>query len=149
MAGDIYFWLKAGHVIFVVSLMAGLLVYPRYKIHQLSSMPGETLFDTMQHASERLRRIILNPSLILVWIFGLGMVLVDWYRGGNLFQTGWFVSKFLLVLILSGLHVYFIRLGRKIDQQEMHIRPATLRMMNEIPFILMIAIVVLVIVKPF
>ncbi|MDX1293960.1 MAG: CopD family protein, partial [Hyphomonas sp.] len=67
----LYLWVKAAHVVFVIALMGSLLVYPRYKIHQLSSKPGEDLFETMKDASNRLRKIILNPSLILVWIFGL------------------------------------------------------------------------------
>ena len=65
-----YLWIKALHVIFVIALMGGLLIYPRYKIHQLSSQPGEPLFETMKDASNKLRKIILNPSLVLVWVFG-------------------------------------------------------------------------------
>ncbi|MBU3921107.1 MAG: CopD family protein, partial [Alphaproteobacteria bacterium] len=45
---DIYLWVKSAHVVFVIALMAGLLIYPRYKIHQLSSRPGEPLFETMK-----------------------------------------------------------------------------------------------------
>lgn len=146
---DFYNWLKSGHIIFVVSLMAGLLVYPRYKIHQLSSQPGEPLFETMKKSAGQLRMIILNPSLILVWVFGLGMVYVDWQRGGLLYLEGWFHAKLLLVIILSGLHGYFIGLGKKVDRVTGTVQAKTLRMLNEIPFLLMIAIVILVIVKPF
>ncbi|MBY9065934.1 CopD family protein [Hyphomonas sp. WL0036] len=146
---DLYNWLKAGHVIFVVALMGGLLVYPRYKIHQLSSAPGEALFETMKDASHRLKNIILNPSLILVWVFGLGMVFVDWQRGGQIYLAGWFHAKFLLVLIISGLHGYFIGLGKKVDRVTGTVQAKTLRMMNEVPFLLLIGIAILVIVKPF
>ena len=146
---DLYNWLKAGHIIFVVALMAGLLVFPRYKIHQLSSQPGEALFETMMKSSGQLRKIILNPSLFLVWIFGIAMVYVDWQRGGQIYLAGWFHAKLLLVLILSGLHGYFIGLGKKVDRVSGTVQAKTLRMLNEIPFILMIGIVILVIVKPF
>lgn len=146
---DLYNWLKAGHIIFVVALMAGLLVFPRYKIHQLSSRPGEPLFETMMKSSGQLRKIILNPSLSLVWIFGIAMVYVDWQRGGQIYLAGWFHAKLLLVLILSGLHGYFIGLGKKVDRVSGTVQAKTLRMLNEIPFILMIGIVILVIVKPF
>lgn len=149
MAGDLYSWLKAGHIIFVVSLMAGLLVYPRYKIHQLGSQPGELLFETMRDAARRLRVIIMTPSLVLVWIFGTAMVVVDWQRGGSLYVAGWFHLKFLLVLVLTGLQMYFTILGRRIDNGSGSMRAPTLRMMNEIPFLLMIGIVGLVILKPF
>lgn len=146
---DLYNWLKAGHVIFVVALMAGLLVYPRYKIHQLSSAPGEALFEAMKKSSGQLRSIILNPSLILVWLFGLGMVYIDWQRGGQLYLEGWFHAKLLLVLFISGMHGYFIGVGKKVDRVTGTVQAKTLRMMNEIPFLLMIGIVILVIVKPF
>ena len=146
---DLYNWLKAGHIIFVVALMAALLIYPRYKIHQLSSQPGEPLFEAMKKSSGQLRIIILNPSLILVWLLGLGMVFVDWQRGGQLYLEGWFHAKLLLVLILSGIHGYFIGLGKKVDQVTGTVQAKTLRMLNEVPFLLMIGIVILVIIKPF
>ncbi|MFN4024374.1 MAG: CopD family protein [Hyphomonas sp.] len=145
---DIYLWLKVGHIVFVIALMAGLLVYPRYKIHQLSAAPGEALFDTMQKSSDQLRKIILNPSLILTWLFGLGMVFVDWQRGGQLYLEGWFHAKLALVLAISGLHGYFIGLGKKVDRVTGTVEAKRLRMLNEAPFILMIGIVILVIIKP-
>lgn len=146
---DIYLWLKAGHVVFVIALMAGLLVYPRYKIHQLSSAPGEPLFDRMQTSSNQLRRIILNPSLVLTWVFGIAMLFVDWQRGGQLYLEGWFHAKLVLVLVISGLHGYFIGLGKKVDRVAGTVDAKRLRMMNEVPFLLLIGVVVLVIVKPF
>jgi len=141
----LYLWVKAFHIIFVVSLMASLLVYPRYKIHQLSSQPGEPLHEAMKKASYQLRMIIMNPSLILVWVFGLAML---WMNQGLLSQ-GWLHVKLLLVLILSGLHGYFVRLGKRIDRGGDGVSAKTLRMLNEVPFLLMIVIVILVAVKPF
>lgn len=146
---DIYLWVKAGHLIFVVALMAGLLVYPRYKIHQLSSRPGEPLFETMKDASERLKRIILNPSVVLVWVLGVLLVYLDWQRGGQILTSPWFHTKLLLVLGISGLHGYFIGLGKKVDRVTGTVQARTLRMLNEVPFILMIGVIILVIVKPF
>lgn len=141
----LYLFVKALHIIFVVSLMASLLVYPRYKIHQLSSTPGEPLFETMKKSSQQLRKIIMNPSLILVWVFGLTML---WMNPG-LMSQGWLHVKLLLVLILSGLHGYFISLGKKVDRGGDGVSAKRLRMLNEVPFLLMIVIVILVAVKPF
>ncbi|MEQ3651533.1 CopD family protein [Hyphomonas sp.] len=140
-----YLWVKAAHVVFVIALMAGLLVYPRYKIHQLSSRPGEPLFETMKDASNRLRKVILNPSLILVWIFGLTML----WLNPSLLSMPWMHVKLLLVLILSGLHGYFIGIGKKIDRGGDGITAKRLRMLNEVPFLLLIGIVIMVIVRPF
>jgi protoporphyrinogen IX oxidase len=141
----LYLWVKALHIIFVVSLMASLLVYPRYKIHQLSSQPGEPLYEAMKKASYQLRMIIMNPSLILVWVFGLAML----WMNQDLLSQGWLHVKLGLVLVLSGLHGYFIRLGKKTDRGGEGVSAKTLRMLNEVPFLLMIVIVILVAVKPF
>lgn len=141
----LYLWVKSAHIVFVIALMAGLLVYPRYKIHQLSSQPGEPLFETMKEASGRLKTIILNPSLALVWIFGLTML----WLNPSLLSQGWMHAKLALVLAISGLHGYFIGLGKKVDQVSGTVQAKRLRMLNEVPFILMIAVVILVIVKPF
>ncbi|KCZ59977.1 CopD family protein [Hyphomonas chukchiensis] len=141
----LYLFVKALHIIFVVSLMASLLVYPRYKIHQLSSSPGEPLYETMKKSSQQLRMIIMNPSLILVWVFGLTML----WMNPALLSQGWLHAKLLLVLILSGLHGYFIGLGKKVDRGGDGVSARRLRMLNEVPFLLMIVIVILVAVKPF
>ena len=145
----LYLFVKALHIIFVVSLMASLLVYPRYKIHQLSSTPGDPLFETMKKSSQQLRMIIMNPSLILVWVFGLTMLYIDWEHGGQIYLQPWLHAKLVLVLILSGLHGYFISLGKKVDRGGDGVPVKRLRMLNEVPFLLMIVIVILVAVKPF
>ncbi|MEX1250853.1 MAG: CopD family protein [Hyphomonas sp.] len=142
---DIYLWVKSAHLIFVVALMAGLLIYPRYKIHQLSSRPGEPLFETMKDASARLKRIILNPSLGLVWVLGIWML----YLNPDLLTQGWMHAKLLLVLGISGLQGYFITLGKRVDAVTGTVQAKTLRMLNEVPFIMMIGVVIMVIVRPF
>ena len=133
----LYLWVKAAHVVFVIALMGGLLVYPRYKIHQL--------FETMKEASNKLRMIILNPSLILVWVLGVAMLVMN----QSLLSMPWMHVKLLLVLILSGLHGYFIGVGKKIDRGGDGIPAKRLRMLNEVPFLLMIGVVIMVIVRPF
>lgn len=141
----LYLWMKALHVIFVIALMGGLLIYPRYKLHQLKAQPGDVLFETMKEASNRLRKIILNPALILVWVFGIAMVVLN----QSLLSQGWLHVKFVLVLLLSGLHGYFIGIGKKIDRGDVAPSPTTLKMLNEVPFVIMIGIVLLVVLKPF
>lgn len=141
----LYLWIKAIHIIFVIALMAGLLIYPRYKLHQLSSKPGDELFETMKEASNRLRKIILNPALVLVWVLGLAMI----YLNQSLLSQGWMHTKLLLVLILSGLHGYFISIGKKIDRGDVAPTAKTLKMLNEVPFLIMIVVVILAVGKPF
>ena len=142
---SLYIWVKAFHIIFVVALMAGLLIYPRYKLHQLSSKPGDELFETMKEASNRLRKIILNPALIIVWVLGITMLVMN----QSLLSVGWMHVKLLLVLILSGLQGYFISIGKKIDRGDVAPTAKTMKMLNEVPFIIMIGVVILAVVKPF
>jgi len=139
-----YLWIKALHLIFVIAFMAGMLIFPRYKLHQLSAKQGDALFETMKSASRKLRMIILNPSVILVWVLGIVMVVMN----QGLLTQGWFHVKLLFALILTGLHGYFISIGRKIDKGET-LSSKHLKMLNEVPFLLMIVIVVMVIVRPF
>ena len=142
---SLYLWVKALHIIFVIALMAGLLIYPRYKLHQLKAEPGGELFETMKAASDRLRKIILNPAIILVWVLGITMIVLN----QSLLSEGWMHVKLVLVLILSGLHGYFIGIGKKIDRGVIGPSPRTMKMLNEVPFVIMIGIVLLVVLKPF
>lgn len=142
---SLYLWVQAFHIIFVVALMGALLIYPRYKLHQIKSNPGEPLFETMKEASNRLLRIIMNPSLIIVWALGITMLVMN----QALLSMGWMHTKLLLVVALSGLHGYFISLGKKIDRGEVAATSKTLKMLNEVPFIIMIGVVILAVVKPF
>ena len=93
---------------------------------------------------KRLLRIIINPAMAVTWIMGL---LMAWYSG--FYTAPWLHTKFLLVLILSGVHGFFARLVKDFAADR-NVRPARFfRLLNEVPTLLMIAIVVLVVVKPF
>lgn len=107
----LYNWIKAAHVIFVIATMAGLMIYPRYKIHQLSSQPGEPLFETMKESAKRLKNIIMNPSIVLIWVFG-GLML--WMHPALLSQP-WMHVKLVLVTLISAMHGYFVGIGKRID----------------------------------
>jgi len=147
MYSDPYFWLKAVHLIFMVSWIAGLLIYPRYKLHQIKSEPGEALFDTMLEASNLLRKIILTPSILFVWLAGLGMIALNpiIISGG---AAGWLHVKLVLLLGISGLHGYFISMGKKIDAGAIP-NAKHLKMLNELPFVLMIFVILLAVLRPF
>ncbi|MCA8904044.1 MAG: CopD family protein [Hyphomonas sp.] len=141
----LYNWIKAAHVIFVIATMAGLMIYPRYKIHQLSSQPGEPLFETMKESAKRLKNIIMNPSIVLIWVFG-GLML--WMHPALLSQP-WMHVKLVLVTLISAMHGYFVGIGKRIDKGTSTITARKLRMLNEVPFVMMIGVVIMVIVRPF
>ena len=140
----LYLWLKAAHVIFVIFWMAGLFMLPRMMVYQQEAELGsaeDALYTTRIAA---LRRIILTPSLIIVWLLGL---VLAWHIGA--LSQGWFHGKLLLVILLSGFHGWMVGYSKKLARGERSIKGKTLRMVNEIPAIVAILAVILVIVKPF
>jgi len=142
---NMYFWIKALHIIAMVAWMASLLMYPRYKMHQAKSNAGEALFETMKEASATLRRIIMIPSMAATWI--LGIVLIAMNTG--VFTKNFMWVKLLLVIGVTVLHIYFTKVGRALDEGNAQTSVNKLRLLNELPFIALILIVILVVVKPF
>lgn len=139
-----YFWLKAGHIIFMVFWMAGLFILPRQMLYMRGYGPETSEQAIWADRIGKLRRIILTPSLIVVWMLGL---LLAWTIGA--FSQGWFHAKLLLVLLLSGYHGYMVAQAKKMLAGERPLGEKQLRLFGEIPAILLALIVVLVVVKPF
>lgn len=140
-----YLWIKAVHVIFAIAWMAGLLMAPRLRIYQLSSVQGDPLFETMSDASRRLKKIILNPAMHTVWTLALVML----WLNPSLFSAGWFHVKLALVIALTIIHVWITLIGRRVDAAQPGISEKRLRLFNEVPFLLLIGIVLMAVVKPF
>jgi putative membrane protein len=139
-----YAWIKAGHVIFVIFWIAGLFMLPRYYIYHQESAPGSPEEKKWIERERKLRNIIITPSMILVWTFGLMMMWIN-----QLWIEHWFQLKLLLVTLLSGYHGWMVGYGRKLARGERPVSGRTLRMMNEIPGLVVVLVVVLVIVRPF
>jgi protoporphyrinogen IX oxidase len=145
---DFYLWAKALHVLAVIAWMAGMLMLPRLYAYQTEAEPGGELERKMIEASQRLRTIILNPSMILAWVLGLYMVYELHQRGGTI--AGWLWVKLALVFFgTSALHGYIIGQGKKLAKGQRTLPAKTWRLLNELPFIIAIPVVILVIVKPF
>lgn len=142
----LYPWIKAVHLIFAIAWMAGLLMYPRLKIYQLNDAPGGKLFEQMRSASDRLRKIILTPAMLITWALGLLLIFTSPMQPAI---QGWFHLKLLFVLIITAAHGIFVSMGKKIDAGNTDISEKKLRMFNEVPFVAMIIVVIMVIVQPF
>jgi putative membrane protein len=141
---SIYLWLKAGHVIFVIFWMAGLFMLPRFFVYHQESEPGSLEEARWTDREAKLRKIILTPSLILVWLFGLVLATT-----GQWWVAGWLHAKLLLVLLLSGYHGWMVGYAKKLAKGERGLSGKALRLLNEIPGVTVAVIVVLVVVKPF
>lgn len=139
-----YAWLKAGHIIFVIFWMAGLFMLPRYFVYHQEAEPGSAEADRWVDRESKLLRIILWPSLIVVWVLGLALAVAT-----GAFTQGWFHLKLLLVIALTGYHHWLAAYARSLARGHQRLPGKTLRMLNEVPGIAVAIIVVLVVVKPF
>lgn len=140
----IYLWLKAGHVIFVIFWMAGLFMLPRLYVYHQECPPDSPENALWVMRERRLIRIILNPSIIVVW--GLGILLA---LNSGAFAATWLQVKLLFVLLLSGYHGWLVSYGKKLAAGERSISERNLRLLNEVPGVAVAIIVVLAVVKPF
>ena len=139
-----YAWLKAGHVIFVIFWMAGLFMLPRFYVYHQEAAPGSDEERKWIERERKLRHIIITPSMILVWVFGLTLATV-----GHFWSQSWLHAKLLLVVLLSAYHGWLVRYGKRLARGGPRVTHRTLRLMNELPGIAVVLIVVLVIVRPF
>jgi putative membrane protein len=140
----LYETLKALHIISVIAWMAGLLYLPRLFVYHAGVEPGSAQSELFKTMERRLLRGIMNPAMWAVWIFGLLLV---WK--GEWWQAHWWHAKMLLVLILTGVHHVYAR-WRKDFAADNNRHPARFyRYWNEVPTLLMIAIVFLAVLKPF
>ena len=138
-----YEWIKALHMIAVISWMAGMLYLPRLFVYHASATVGSELSATLKTMECRLLKFIMNPAMILTWVAGLYLA---W--AGNWHTAHWFQAKFLLVTAMSGVHGYFVGRVRVFDQDRNTKSQKFYRVINEVPTLMMIVIVILVIVKP-
>jgi protoporphyrinogen IX oxidase len=141
---DLYLWIKALHVIAVISWMAGMLYLPRLFINHMEAPVGSHMDLTFQGMERRLVRIIMNPAMMIAWVAGLWL---GW-SGGH-FGEPWFWVKFAGVVALSAAHAWFAGAVRQFAEGRNTKTARHWRMINEVPTLLMVLIVVMVIVKPF
>jgi putative membrane protein len=144
LSDNAYLWFKALHIMAVIAWMAGLLYLPRLFIYHHEKAPGSDASETFKTMETRLYRFIMNPAMMLSWI--LGFILV-WH--GQWFDAAWLHAKFVAVLAMTGMHVYYGFALRAFGRDQ---RPRTTRhwrMVNEVPALLMVIIVLLVVLKPF
>jgi len=137
--------MKALHVVAAVAWMAALMYLPRLFVCHHQSEPGGEAERAVMAMERRLANVIMTPAMLATWAIALVMVGVN----RALFATGWFHIALTLALALTLIHGYFAVSQRRFHRGE---RPRTQkfwRVMNELPFLIMAAIVILAIAKPF
>jgi putative membrane protein len=142
----IYPWVKALHIVSVIAWMAGLLYLPRLFVYHAAEASSSAAGETFKIMERRLLRAIMDPAMVAVYVFGILLAatpgVVDW-------SSLWIYAKLLLVLGLTAAHHEMAR-WRRDFAEDRNTRPQRFfRIVNEVPTLLMIAIVILVVVKPF
>ena len=139
-------WIKALHVVSVIAWIAGMMYLPRLFVYHTSAEKGSIQSETFKVMERRLYRGIITPAMAATWIFGLIMVftpgIIDWHEG-------WVWVKAVSVIALSGIHGYYGRQVRNFAADRNERPHGFWRVVNELPFVLVIIIVIMVIVRPF
>jgi putative membrane protein len=142
----LYLWVKALHVISVIAWMAATLYLPRLFVYHCDAPVGSPQSETFKVMERRLLKAIMNPAMIAAWLFGITLIVLNpgWLSGQY-----WLHVKLALALAMSGLHGMMVGWWRAFAEDR-NTRPARFyRIANEVPTVLLIAIVILVVIKPF
>ena len=135
-------WIKSLHIVFVVAWFAGLFYLPRLFVYHAQSTDAASneRFKVMER---KLYRGIMTPSMALTLVFGV------WLWLGYGFRGGWLEAKLVLVAALVAYHFWLGKLVRDFARDANHASHVFYRWINELPLVLLVAIVILVVVKPF
>ena len=142
--GEWYPWVKAFHIIAVIAWMAGMLYLPRLFVYHCETVPGSAESERFKRMERRLLRAIIDPAMIAVWILGVCLAF-----SADAWREHWLQAKFALVLVMSGVHGLYARWVRQFAADANTRAARFYRIWNEVPTVLLVAIVILVVVKPF
>jgi putative membrane protein len=136
--------LKSMHIISLVAWMAGMFYLPRLFVYHAEAPKGSPQSETFKVMERRLLKAIMTPAMIATWVFGLWLA---WEMGA--FAQGWLHAKLAVVLVLSGLHGLLAKRLREFAEDRNTHSGRYYRIVNEVPTLCLVAIVVLVVFKPF
>ena len=142
-----YPWLKAGHIISVISWMAGIFYLPRLFVHHSEKVevPSQTdrLFSMME---SKLLKVIMTPAMLATWGFGLSLAVIpgvlDW-------SDIWPWVKLMSIIAMTWFHFWLAKRQRDFKLGNNQLTGKTYRIMNEVPTVLLLVIVIMVVVRPF
>tara|TARA_B100001250_G_scaffold400773_1_gene411748 strand:+ start:3261 stop:3695 length:435 start_codon:yes stop_codon:yes gene_type:complete len=140
-----YLLFKSLHLIAVISWMAGLLYLPRIFVYHSEKSKNKTISETFKVMERRLFFYIMNPAMILSWIFGLLLIHSTGLESSPLL---WLKIKFVLVFLLTFYHFFLLNCLRKFNVDQNSYSPKFYRIINEVPTIFLIIIVFVVVFKP-
>jgi putative membrane protein len=145
----VYEWIKAFHIIAVIAWMAGMLYLPRLFVYHCAAEKDSVQSETFKVMERRLLLGIINPAMIAAIALGLWLAWLGPDSRYGWFASGWLWAKIALVLGLSAVHGLFARWVKAFAADSNRHSQRFYRFINEVPTVLMIAIVILVVLKPF
>ena len=137
-----YELLKILHIISFVSWFAGLFYLPRLFVYHVENITNKEMNHVFQKMEYKLLKVIMNPAMILTWVFGLALI---HHVGFAL----WLILKIVLVDLLSIFHMYLGKIRKNLENNYRDYSSKYLRIINEVPTVILILIVVLAVIKPF
>lgn len=140
----LYPWIKALHIMAVISWMAGLFYLPRLFVYHVERGKSAEMSGTFQIMEEKLLRVIMNPAMIVAWGTGLVMAAMPWVLD---LGAVWPYSKFAALVGMTWFHIWCARRRRIFATGDNTLTGRQYRMMNEVPTLMMVIIVVSVVVK--
>ena len=143
---DLYSWLKALHIISFTAWMAGLFYLPRLYVYHAQQEPDSPTAQVFQVMERKLLRLIMNPAMIATLVFGTWLI---FELGDAAWSMGWLHAKLALVLILAVFHGQLARWRRDFELGCNRYSQRFYRWANEVPTLILIAVVILVVVRPF
>ena len=141
---EYYPWIKAFHIISVMAWMAGMLYLPRLFVYHADAKVGSELSETLKIMERRLVRAIINPAMMASFIFGAWML----YLMPGYIEESWMQWKLFALVGMTGVHGAFSRWRRFFERDANMLSSRFYRIINEVPTTLLIAIVLLVVLKP-
>lgn len=147
MIDNLYLWVKAFHIIAVISWMAGLLYLPRLFVYHASVHADSESSKMLKLMEKKLLRYIMNPAMLLSFILGVWLMIIT--KAGAPGSGGWMHLKLVFVIILAALHGMMAKYRKDFELDQNTKSAKHYRIFNEIPTVIMVVIVLLVVIKPF
>lgn len=142
---EYYTFIKACHILAVISFMAGMLYLPRLFVYHAEVGPASDASPIFKIMERRLQKIIINPAFLAALLFG-GLM---FWANPALLSEPWMHAKLTLLLLMGGVHGAFAKWRKTFEKDENTRSPRFYRLWNEAPTVLMIGIVFLAVMKPF
>lgn len=141
-----YDWLRALHIIGVVTWFAALFYIFRLYVYHVENHDKPDVVAVLTVMERRLFRVIAWPAMTITLLFGVGLWSTNF---SGYLATGWFKVKLVALVFLFGYHFYAARVRRELAEGRCRLTSRQCRMINEVPSVLLLVIVIMAVVKPF